>query len=368
MKFRFLKACHGDCILISFEDKEKVKRNILIDGGTSKTYRFKNNKGKFEDGVLKNLIDELNQKNEKIDILILTHDDSDHIGGLISWFENKNFDPNLIGELWFNSSKNVAEFFSESENIDNIKELNLETDSTNTSTKQRIKFEYFIENKNISNRKIVKSCDKFNDFEFGVEFKILSPKENKLQKMLDKYEKEKTNTNTSSKPNDYNSTLKEHIDKDEDNIDKVKSKFKEDATVPNGSSISFILTFNEKNYLFLADSHPSDIIESLINFGYSETSPLKADFVKVSHHGSSFNTNYELLKLIDSNNFVILTNGDIHQLPDKKCLARIINFNQIKNRNTNLFFNYIERSKRIFKENDKNDFSFSILDSDTINN
>lgn len=40
MKVKFLPAFNGDSILITFMDNENQERNILIDGGTPKTYDF----------------------------------------------------------------------------------------------------------------------------------------------------------------------------------------------------------------------------------------------------------------------------------------------------------------------------------------
>ena len=68
MKVKFLKADNGDSILLSFKDDTGNKKNILIDGGMPKTY-FGN--GKY--GDLYDTIEDIKRKNEKIDLLILTH-------------------------------------------------------------------------------------------------------------------------------------------------------------------------------------------------------------------------------------------------------------------------------------------------------
>ena len=50
--------------------------------------------------------------------------------------------------------------------------------------------------------------------------------------------------------------------------------FKEDKSVANGSSIAFILTFEEKNYIFLGDAHPT------IDDALSVASPSAVDAIK----------------------------------------------------------------------------------------
>jgi hypothetical protein len=63
---------------------------------------------------------------------------------------------------------------------------------------------------------------------------------------------------------------------------------------------------------------------------------LSIDAVKVAHHGSKHNTSETLLKLIKSHTYLISTNGDQFEHPDKECIARIIRFGEP----TNIYFNY----------------------------
>ena len=57
--------------------------------------------------------------------------------------------------------------------------------------------------------------------------------------------------------------------------------------------------------LLLADSHPSVIVASLRALYYSETQKLTVDYMKVSHHGSRYNTSPELLSLINCRNLFL---------------------------------------------------------------
>jgi beta-lactamase superfamily II metal-dependent hydrolase len=119
------------------------------------------------------------------------------------------------------------------------------------------------------------------------------------------------------------------------------------------------MTYNSKNFLLLGDAYPSTVVDGLKYFGFSEENPLKAEFVKVSHHGSKANTNYELLSLIDSDKFIISTNGT-HNLPNKQCLARIINSKP----GVSLYFNYPDLINEIFSSEDREEFQFSTLSCD----
>lgn len=345
MKVKFLKALNGDCIHISLQNGDKNK-NILIDGGMPNTYvTLKGKKGKAESGALKALIESLNEKQEKIDLLILTHVDDDHIGGILRWFEKDQNALGMIGQVWFNSGRLIKENFEHDNesNYDNSLEFEIE-DSHETSIAQGVKFEDFIESKNgLWRRVLIKSPDVIN-FE-DIEFRILSPDESRLKLLLKKWEKEKPESlETSAKENDYTMPIKEHIQND--------ILFEEDKAVHNGSSISFIMSLAGKKMLFLGDAHPSVLIASLADLGFSKNNRLVVDFVKLSHHGSMFNTNREFLELIDSKKYIISTNGDKHAHPHKRLLARLVN----QHNDCELYFNYSEMIDKIFSEQDKNDF------------
>jgi beta-lactamase superfamily II metal-dependent hydrolase len=58
--------------------------------------------------------------------------------------------------------------------------------------------------------------------------------------------------------------------------------------------------------------------------------------VKVAHHGSKRNTSPALLKLLCSPTYLISTNGDQFDHPDKECLAQILKLARPKR----LYFNY----------------------------
>lgn len=84
MNVKFLKVFNRNLILIFYKDQNDIRRNILIDGGPSPTYQRKGKKGKPDYGELHELISELKKNKLKIDLLILTNVDDDHIDGILS--------------------------------------------------------------------------------------------------------------------------------------------------------------------------------------------------------------------------------------------------------------------------------------------
>ncbi|MNY60794.1 hypothetical protein D3C86_1973920 [compost metagenome] len=88
-------------------------------------------------------------------------------------------------------------------------------------------------------------------------------------------------------------------------------------------------------------------------FGFDKDNTLNTELMKVSHHGSMYNTNKELLEIVKTDNYLISTDASKHGLPNKRTIARIIN----NNPNAIIRFNY-DLKDRIFLKEDWNGFSF----------
>ncbi len=342
MVIKFLEAGKGDCFLISFIDDANNKRNILIDGGVSRTYYDSTHN---RNGELKLEIDKIKENKEQIDLLILTHIDEDHICGLLKWFEMDEKAHEVVKDVWFNSGKLIADYLSEPENPDLQLGLNI-FNSPYTSVSQAINFEEYLLNNNIWERKIIKEGT--NIRQSGVDIKVLSPNDEQLKKLLKEYKKKTGDlAYTSGKSKDWHKSFKELIEDEKENYVEPK-----DGSLPNQSSISFILTVENKSFLFSADAPSEQIVKALDVLGYSKESPLEVEFMKVSHHGSQNSTSNELLEIIKTNNYLISTDSSGHAHPDKRTLARILRFNP----NAFFHFNYEGVKAGVISTQDWDDF------------
>ncbi|CAI8826917.1 competence protein ComEC [Priestia megaterium] len=313
MKVKILEAFNGDCILINFD-----QNNILIDGGIGRTYSRK----------LKNEINRVLERGEYIDLLIVTHIDDDHIGGILKLFEDNEIDKSFIKKVWFNSEILMAKHF---ENLDiDPQEIIIENnDSNKMSVRQGYTLEKHLKDLNCWEQSLVMFGNSLMNYNLAEsEITVLTPRQASIEKLRKKWEREKPDTNKmSSCKEDYCYSIEELMTKD----------FIEDNSITNKSSISFVFKHEEKQVLFLGDSHPSDVEKSLKELGYSKDKKLKVECVKLSHHGSKGNTSASLLELIDCKNYIVSTDGSKHCLPNKESLARVVN--QTSD-NLNFYFNY----------------------------
>jgi len=315
-----LSAKHGDSIIVKTFDGQENPFNIVIDGGTPGTF------------------DEVLRKELKlipiIDIIILTHIDYDHIGGLIKYVKHAHFDPEQVKRYWFNS-KNIK-FTYIGDNIHSGHAKSFE--------------ELLIDRGNIKDKwaeDIIVGCEV--KMPIGVTIEIVSPSKEILDELYskwpdlsDEYNKKLEDLSISAvKPSQILRGSLEDLAKADDTPDKT---FLDDLF--NSSSIAFVLRTFDMSVLFLGDAHPHFIEETLTSKGYSEDNKMKVDLVKISHHGSKNNTTNALLDLIECDKFVISTNGgnSSHTHPDRETIARIIHHpERIKskyNKKRTIYLNY----------------------------
>ncbi|MGZ0654505.1 ComEC/Rec2 family competence protein [Coraliomargarita sp. W4R72] len=337
MYLKVLEAKNGDSLLITVESDGK-RRNLLIDGGPQAAYKRKNKKGD-----LHRTLTEIKRNDERIDLLILTHVDDDHIGGLLEGFKGNQLLTELVDEVWFNSGSIIHKAFDQVEDPINFIEFDHVRTGTvtdnQTSIRQGVRFEDAITNMGIWKEQLIEAGQVH--YFYGTKITILSPGRANLKKLLGQWTREVPSSLTSASQTDYDLSFNELLADD---------TFKGDTAPPNGSSIALLLEHGDSRLLLLADAH-DDVVQASIRSLkdeagnlYSEDNPLLVDYIKLSHHGSRYNTSSEFLRLISSENFIVSTDGSKHGLPNKKTLARISKYHQ----GTTFWFNYPNLIEQIF--------------------
>jgi beta-lactamase superfamily II metal-dependent hydrolase len=348
IRFEFFEAGCGDSILVSTDEGT----NILIDGGVKDTY-FDSLEEKYE---------EFKNEGKKLDLVILSHYDDDHIAGLVELldaekreiFDDENYDP-VIKEVWSNSFEG-SEWFDKVSKNDNT---SASQNDTFTQFMQEIKHKVdYKDYLSIDYERVLKKND--------IQFILLSPDNTKV-KNLYKQENDNTSgeitTQTYSKDSDKSMVYlaKKSLKKNGDFKKESGETRKE-----NGASIAFILIYQNKKYLFLADARIPLIVEELskLTKHFNSRGKIEFEFIKLSHHGSKQNLNQAFLNLIECENFIILTNGSTHKHPDKETLSKIILNMSRKDDETkiNFIFNYPHMTKHNkFTSKECQDYKFDLM-------
>ena len=312
-KITFLPVANGDGILLTLNGY-----NILIDGGFFNTYKI----------LKKHLI--TNQV-KTIDLAILTHSDSDHIGGIISLIKDSNFH---IKNLWFNSYDKLSQMFNNGYK-DSTKDIFIGNDSNEISFAKAKKLSELLDEQKKDYESIYREKFENSKYYIGeIAFTFLSPSKSKLLNLYGNWsiEDHKIKRKESSTLAKVTKTIEEYAS----SIGECKA----DNSVQNGSSIAFVLTYKENNYLFLADAHIDAVVESLKSLGYSQQNKLYVDFIKLSHHGSNANICQDFLDIVETQKYIISTNGKSHNHPDMETLCFLIIDAKKKGKKIELAFNY----------------------------
>lgn len=326
---KVLKAEEGDCFLLKIIEEKNIY-NILIDGGTEDTYK--------KNGLKDELVKIFNSENEVIDLLVLTHIHDDHIGGIKALFEDDEISNEIleknISSICFNSSEVISNYYNGNK-VDFIKGRKVKLKSKGNGTQITKTQGYTLEkairliNKEL---KVVKELEEINLGD-NVKITILSPNEETLKNLHETWPDESSSTEISGNGGDLERSITDMINKD-----KVNPK---DNNVFNGSSISFILEYKnkaiEKTFVFLGDSFSKVNLESLNKLGYNKNNKLKAEIMKLSHHGSIYNIHENLLEIIDCKKFIVSTDFCKSQYSIKRGIARVIGYS---NDQIELYFNY----------------------------
>ncbi|WP_078551318.1 MBL fold metallo-hydrolase [Bacillus alkalicellulosilyticus] len=388
-------AKNGDCFLVSLGLENK--KHILIDCGYMETYR----------NFLKQDLIKIANNGEAIDLMVITHIDQDHILGALAFLEENNESPFIeIKEIWHNSYRHLQ---FEKEKVQKITEeeltiLNREVILGSSFLQQRIDHSR-IRNEEISAKqgsmlaalileggyswnksfdgKAV-NCENKNPIEKDQYIlTLLSPNTDKLKRLsttwLRELRKQKMNFLLSNErifddayefylirqdeqkiveSNISSGTIK-YNEKSIDNIVMQNSIEKIDNSVVNGSSISFIIEYQSKRLLFLADAHPDIIYDNI-----SKLEEKYFDLVKLPHHGSKRNITRDLIEKLNTEVFLISTNGDKHGHPDFDSLASLLYYQSHRPQKT-LVFNYETNTSKIFDyANWKEHYNYKVKISD----
>jgi len=333
IRFEFLRAGKGDCILISVNEGTDKEKTILIDGGVSKTY----NNSRNRTGTLKSKL----RDKDSLDLVVLTHIDDDHICGLIQLLKD-NEHVGKVKELWFNSSDYIKKVDISSDEK-GYGQSNYFKELIDSHSHINYRSDIFMENQKI-----------YTDIDEDIEIILLSPYKKQLD-ILDKAQKRYEEQR-----------IKDGKEisipcRDESSMEKssgVQSEYKVGETEKNASSIAFILRYKKKkNFLFLADADIAVINNSLKEI---DDKLLSFEFVKLSHHGSfKNNIDKEFLNIIKTNTYIILTDGQHkgYKHPHKETIQLILD-TKPKNKEIEFIFNYEDFYENKFAGYDEEEYNY----------
>lgn len=382
LSIKLFPAEYGDCIMLSIGKHHQY--NILIDGGLSKTYQK----------YIKSEIQHIKEMRQKIGLIVCTHMDNDHICGLIQVL--KEADSDFVENIWYNGFLQIVDsrFYSQKENnftdrdnkiLDRIISKGMVSDAEQEiGINEGMSLGVLIEERKIPLNLVVGGqviCSELvenrHEIASNIFITVLGPSKNDIIELEDHWKKEMVSRNYMFRVSDkiklteafeyqieciksiYNKESFK-ISEDEDLTKYIGDLEESDESIVNRSSISFILEYNDKKYLFLGDAVIDKAllkkIEDVVGFEY------RFSAIKLPHHGSRYNITHDFIGRYSADEYYCLTNSVKYGHPDLEVLATILcRDSKFKK----LIFNYpIDKAYFLNKEEWKEKYNYEVIIGD----
>lgn len=338
--FRTFYCGSGDCVFLMLEN-DNYTLNIMVDCG-----KYTEEIDGFVRAELKN----------KIDYMIVTHIDNDHVNGLVTML-TKNRDL-MIHHIIYNCYQRTADNgrpwtkkMKENVNrlygqlpvvVDMMSQYINEEKAVTLAECILIKDEW----KRVWQREYVTDESSAIQLTNGMgKIIFLSPSQAALEQLDKKYRKLFWQQLYKQKTEDYDreETIyealmriaqlddPEDVEEEENVNDWIVNEqtLKQYAFLPlskmndnNIASIAFVWEHQGHRILFMGDADPIQVSSAIEKQYKDESKPVIFDLIKVSHHGSAHSTSWELMNVADSGIFFFTGGGK--ERPSLQTLGRII--------------------------------------------
>ncbi len=325
-RIHMLPAHFGDSLLIEYgpDDTAKPKR-ILIDAGTEQSF-----------AAVKKKLESIPKDQRVFELLVVTHIDIDHIGGILPLLDEAKALGLKFKEIWFNGYEHLTDLLGPKQG---------------ERLSSRILADGYKWNAKFDERAVVvPEAGPLPSKTFsGMRITLLSPMRAQLLKLEKEWKKIikaaglEPGVGATMPPEEIDDLLG---DEDIDVEALANGKFKSDNTPPNGSSIAFAASYDGKSVLFGADAFPGVLAASLARM--SAANRKKISIFKLPHHGSRGNVSNDLLDALDCGTYLVSTNGQRYSHPNREAIARVIH----RGGKPRILFNYRSEFNEIWDDAD----------------
>lgn len=304
LRLELLPAAHGDALWIEYGDP-RAPRRIVIDGGPAPTY---------QQGLRRRIL-AMPKGDRRIDLLVVTHIDADHIDGpiLLLQEEERTRLGVQIGEIWFNGWRQLDKLGPES-----FQPLQGEFLGGLITVDPAFDRAW---NRSFGGAAVqVPESGELPVVELpgGARLTLLSPTPRELRRLRARW----SSAIRDFSPGDVEEALRRLRERREYRPPESPAVFAvqtygDDRSVANGSSIAFLLEVEDKRVLLAADAHARVLTPALERLARAGgVSRLRLDAVKLPHHGSMSNVTPELLSAIECERWLVSTSGAVFDHPD----------------------------------------------------
>jgi len=323
-----LPACEGDALWVRHA-ADGVSFNMLVDGGRRATGRF--------------LVERIRASPKlpvRLDLLVVTHVDRDHVEGVIELLEQCDESELTVGGIWFNGYTHLP--------ARPLPEDALQAQGAVMGNRlEALILEQGIPwNEPFGGKAVAWDEVSFSSIMAAPQLRltVLGPGYSALAALRPKWERECQRAGITPGGSDLQDFVlaQQGASAAFDFAALYAMPFRDDDAVANGSSIVLLvedLSPDGGSVLLAGDAlaHP---LEQALRILRAERDDLRIDAMKVPHHGSQRNLSLDLLEAVGCTTYLVSTNGDYFHHPDDVSLARIVRHGQRSGQRPTLYFNY----------------------------
>ena len=318
LEIKLLPARQGDAIWIRWGDTGFVHQ-MIIDMGTEEIGK------NIRDTILA-----LPESERIFDLLVVSHVDRDHIGGLLTCLAEADPIPGFrVNDIWFNGFQHLS---------GGSVKTGLEPMGPAQGERLSTWLRQQVWNKEFRGGPVQRVPDEqpptvtLHD---GLKLTILGPTPERLSGFIDTWKDEVelalqkgTLTDVSPGLESMGPKVPPILEEPLDLEFLAETSNSKDGSKANGSSIAMLLEYNDRRVILSGDAFSSDLVDAIGSLGLDQ--PLHVDAFKLPHHGSKKNVFRDLVESVVCDNWVFSTDGTQFRHPDPVALARVISYSQVR--------------------------------------
>ncbi len=324
LELSLLPARQGDAIWIRW-GATNAPHQMLIDMGTEQI-------GKR---IRRDLM-ALPEDQRIIDLLVVTHVDRDHIGGILTCLVEAEPIPGLeIKDIWFNGFEHLkGGKIAQPDN--SLPGMEPKGPAQGEKFTQWLRKQHWNKRFNGGPVQHIPSEEPVKvHFHDGLTLTVLGPTPERLEDFVDTWKKEVKKALEKGSLTDVSPGLEIMGEKEPPNLFEKQdlkkladTKNPADHSEANGSSIALLLEYKGRKIILSGDAYSEDLVAGINAISINE--PLKLDAFKLPHHGSKNNIFKPLVESVDCKRWLFSTDGTQFRHPDAEALARVITYSKVR--------------------------------------
>lgn len=346
LRIEMMPAERGDAILIDYGTGEVATNHVLVDGGPVNSGRYGDVRARLE------CIPADCDGRRYLDLLVVTHVDSDHIEGVIRLVQDDRLRC-VFEDIWYNGWRHLRA-------LDATLSLDVLGAAQGEFLGALLRHQGRPWNQFLSGGPVVVPDEgplPVLTLRGGLMLTVLSPSRSSLSELGPVWDEEVRAAGF--EPGDDEAAVAQLSSAwwaRPDVLGSTPIAASRDSSKANGASIALLAEFAGRSVLLAGDAHADVLTQSLRRLRAErhlpDDRPFHVDAFKLAHHGSRHNTTAQLLAEVTADHYLVSTSGHRFEHPDAEAIAAVLDAHTGLPRPA-LLFNYRQPNTEIWERSDR---------------